>query len=346
MVHEIDPLRDPRWPDFLRRHRRASVFHTRGWLEAIRQSYGYQPAVLTTAGPGSHLENGLVFCRVRSWLTGRRLVSLPFSDHCEPLAESSEDLRDLLAGLEERARAEGCKYVEVRPASGSVGSEPVWHASADFYLHRLDLRPGADAVFRQFHKSCIQRKIRRAEAEGIEIRSERDPEAVKRFYTLVVHTRRRQGLPPQPRAWFDSVMKFLGESARILCAYKEGKPIAGILMLQYAKSLYYKYGASEAQFHKSGAMPRLFWEAIQDAIRRGLEEVDMGRSGCDASGLVTFKEHLGAVSSSLSYYRAPFSGPKAVARGEWPRRFAMMACSHMPDRCLMAFGAFAYRHIG
>lgn len=346
MVHQIDPLRDPRWPEFLRRHRCASVFHTRGWLEAVQQTYGYQPAVLTTTGPGSDLENGLVFCHVRSWLTGRRLVSLSFSDHCEPLVDSKEDLRDLLAGLQEHARAEDCKYVEIRPASGSVGVEPAWHASADFYLHRLDLRPGADVVFHQFHKNCIQRKIRRAEREGIEIRSERDPEAVKRFYTLVVHTRRRQGLPPQPKTWFESVMKCLGESARIRCAYKEGKPIAAILTLQYAKSLYYKYGASEAQFHKSGAMPRLFWQAIQDAIRSGLEELDMGRSGCDDSGLVTFKERLGAVRFPLSYYRAPVKAPKSVAQGEWLRRFAKMTFSHMPNRCLMACGAFAYRHIG
>jgi hypothetical protein len=34
----------------------------------------------------------LVFCRVRSWLTGRRSISLPFSDHCEPLVESHEAL--------------------------------------------------------------------------------------------------------------------------------------------------------------------------------------------------------------------------------------------------------------
>ena len=38
----------------------------------------------------------LCFAEMKSWLTGRRLVSLPFSDHCEPLVDSEEDL-DVMA---------------------------------------------------------------------------------------------------------------------------------------------------------------------------------------------------------------------------------------------------------
>ena len=40
--------------------------------------------------PDEPLENGFLFCRVESWLTGRRLVSLPFSDHCEPLCKGKK----------------------------------------------------------------------------------------------------------------------------------------------------------------------------------------------------------------------------------------------------------------
>jgi len=95
---EVDPsgsmyTRDtrlrPRPPDRLALGRlaesppRASVFHSRGWLEALKRTYGYEPIVLTTT-PDGPLSNGLVLCRVKTWLS-RRLVSLPFSDHCDPL---------------------------------------------------------------------------------------------------------------------------------------------------------------------------------------------------------------------------------------------------------------------
>ena len=38
-VYEIDPTTDERWDDFLQSHPEASIFHTRGWLEALRRTY-------------------------------------------------------------------------------------------------------------------------------------------------------------------------------------------------------------------------------------------------------------------------------------------------------------------
>jgi hypothetical protein len=345
MIFEIDPLTDPRWPEFLRAHPRASVFHTRGWLEAVRRTYGYKPAVLTTAQPNSDLVDGLVFCRVRSWLTGRRLVSFPFSDHCQPLVESAKDLACLISGLEERAKAEGCKYVELRPKSPLAAIQADFQNSQEFYLHRLDLRAGAGELFRHFHRDCIQRKIRRAEREEIEMEEGRDAEILRKFYTLVLQTRRRHGLPPQPIAWFRNLMKCLRESATIRCVCKHGQPIAAILTVQHGKTLYYKYGASDRRFHNLGAMPHLIWCAIQDAIRCGLEELDMGRSNCDNPGLLTFKEHWGAARSVLSYWRFPADAPQPASDNTWKRRLARSACRSMPDICLTTVGTLLYRHI-
>jgi lipid II:glycine glycyltransferase (peptidoglycan interpeptide bridge formation enzyme) len=165
------------------------------------------------------------------------------------------------------------------------------------------------------------------------------------FYHLVLQTRRRHGVPPQPTAWFRNLMDCLGETALIRCAHKAGRPIAGILTLQYGKSLYYKYGASDEHFHKSGAMPLLLWEAIQDAILHGLEELDMGRSDCDNIGLVTFKERWSATRSPLSYYRWPVDVGLSVSNSERKRRIARTLCGWMPDSLLEAVGTLAYRHI-
>src|ERR1700758_4552655 len=97
---QIDPIQDVRWADLVARHPMASVFHTVGWLKTLRRTYGYEPVGFTTSSPSGALKNGLVFCRVNSWLTGRRLVSLPFSDHCEPLCDSVQDLNFLIRYLQ------------------------------------------------------------------------------------------------------------------------------------------------------------------------------------------------------------------------------------------------------
>src|ERR1043166_4459298 len=90
-IFRIDPIHDPRWPTFVTKHPRASVFHTVEWLKALHDTYSYAPVVFTTTPPHNDLQNGIVFCHVRSWLTGQRMVSLPFSDYCEPLVDSPEE---------------------------------------------------------------------------------------------------------------------------------------------------------------------------------------------------------------------------------------------------------------
>src|ERR1700704_505888 len=82
-IYEIHPLDDPRWSELVGRHPFSSMFHSREWLHALHRTYGYQPIAFTTSQPGAKLQDAVLFCRVDSWLTGRRLVSLPFSDHCE-----------------------------------------------------------------------------------------------------------------------------------------------------------------------------------------------------------------------------------------------------------------------
>ena len=113
--YQLDPIQDPRWAHLVQTHCKASVFHTVAWLRALRRTYGYEPVAFTTSPPTSELKNGIVFCRVHSWLTGRRLVSLPFSDHCEPLCDSAEDVNFLIRYVQTALEHGDWKYLQVRP---------------------------------------------------------------------------------------------------------------------------------------------------------------------------------------------------------------------------------------
>ena len=100
----IDPLQDSRWQEFIARHPRASAFHTRNWLLALRNTYGHKPLAIVERSSTGNLQSAIVLCTVDSWITGRRLVSVPFADHCDPLIQNSADLESLLAALEETCR--------------------------------------------------------------------------------------------------------------------------------------------------------------------------------------------------------------------------------------------------
>ena len=69
-IYEIYPLGDQRWTSLVQGHPMSSVFHCTNWLSALQIAHGYDPVVVTTCPPGAPLTNGLVFCRIRSWLTG------------------------------------------------------------------------------------------------------------------------------------------------------------------------------------------------------------------------------------------------------------------------------------
>src|SRR6202161_895955 len=112
---QLDPTTDARWSRFVELHPKASVFHTVGWLQTLQHTYGYEPLAFTTSPPDTGLENGIAFCYITSWLTGRRLVSLPFSDHCEPLVDTADALDAMASALEQECRGRQWRYVEVRP---------------------------------------------------------------------------------------------------------------------------------------------------------------------------------------------------------------------------------------
>jgi CelD/BcsL family acetyltransferase involved in cellulose biosynthesis len=339
-VFVLDPLVDGRWDDLLARDTRASAFHSRGWLEGWRRTYGYEPIVLTTTESGP-LTNGLALCRVHT-LTSRWVVSLPFSDHCEPLIESPDDLPAMVGFLTEGVRRKRWNSIQMRPrcaAPTGLGR------SASYCLHTLDLTPPLGRILSSFHPSCTRRSIRRASREGLRYETGTSDRLLSSFYDLLRLTRRRHGLPPQPVNWFRNLVSSVGDGLRIHVASKDGTPVASMLTLFFKKTMVYKYGGSDARFHRLGSVPYLFWSAIQEAKAQGIEELDLGRSGLDQSGLTTFKDHLGATRQTLTYYTYPERFTVAAHDGPLAR-VARRIVRHLPDAAVDLAGRLFYRHLG
>lgn len=343
-LHKTDPLKDSRWELFVQQHPRASVFHTPGWLQALHRTYGYEPVMYTTSPPGTELTNGIVFCRVNGWLTRHRLVSLPFSDHCEPLVSGDEDLNEICAALKRKVEGENWKYIELRPLAAHPGGNTGFQKGREFYLHVLDLRASEEELFGRFHKKSVQKKIRRAEREALTCEEGRSESLLGKFYSLLLLTRRRHHLPPQPLDWFRNLIDCLGERLKISVVSKNGQPAASILTLRFKDCLVYKYGCSDSRFHNLGATALLLWRAIRDAKQAGVMYFDMGRSDCDNIGLLTFKEHWGGTRSLLSYWTYP-TGPSQAIATRWQMHIAKQIFARVPDRVLTVAGQLLYKHI-
>jgi hypothetical protein len=344
-ICKIDPIKDRRWTEFLSKHPEASIFHTSGWLEALQRTYGYTPVVFTTSPLEGELRNGIPFCGITTWLTGRRLVSLPFSDHCTPLVESSAELICMLKSLQQEVAEKKWNYVEIRARDLHLPGDAPFEKAKAYSLHKLDLRPNLDDLFRGLHKDCVQRKIRRAEREGLIYEEGREDSLLRKFYQLLLITRRKHGLAPQPAQWFRNLIACLGDRVKIRVASKDGRPIASILTLRHKRVLVYKYGCSDHRLNKLGGTQLLMWKAIQEAKNDQLHEFDMGRSDCDNPGLIAFKDRWGAARSTLFYLRYPLRNSQRIS-GAMQGNVTKYIFAHAPDSLLAATGSMLYKHMG
>jgi len=347
-VYEVDPLRDLRWQNLLQQHPDASVFHSVGWLDALRRTYGYEPVVFTTTPPTFVLENGLLFCRIRSWLTGNRIVSLPFSDHCAPLCDLEEELDSLICYSRTIRVHQKWKYLEVRPTNESFGNAAKkigFRSVAKYILHRIDLEPAANEIFQRLNKDSVQRRVRHAERLGVVEVCGKSQELLKDFYHLLIRTRARHTLPPQPFAWFRNLLNCMGDAADLRLAYFKNVPVAAVFVLHFKDTSYYKYGCSDERFHNLGGIPFLLWGAILKAKSLGSRSFDLGRTRADHHSLIRFKNHWSPVSGSLTYWTFPPS-PSLSLTADWRQRMVQHACACMPDRLLKLAGTLLYRHIG
>jgi hypothetical protein len=344
-IYVINPLLDRRWDDLIARHPRASVFHEPGWIAALTRTYGYTPFALTSSPPGYQLTNGVAFCLVSSWVTGTRVVSLPFADHCEPLLSDLSELSEFTKWLRTECDRRKWKYFELRPLSWSEAAGANLVHSQSCWLHTLRLEGTVEELFGRLHKDSIQRKIRRAEREGLVLKMGSSEELVTEFYRLMVMTRRRHYLPPQPRAWFRNLVESMGDKAQIRVARKNNVAIAAILTLRRGSSMVYKYGGSDKRFHNLGGMPFLFWRLIEECKSSGLAEIDFGRSDLDNPGLITFKDRFGTAKQLLTYYRYS----QLVHKERWTYRHAQsvrrVLCA-LPTFALSVTGRILYRHLG
>jgi hypothetical protein len=343
-VYEFDPLSDARWPDFLLTHHKASVFHSTNWLRTLVSTYRYKPAVLTTSAPGESLRNGLVFCRIKSRITGDRIVSLPFSDHCHPLAESTESLYAIFSHMRDLMDREAMNYIELRPF-GEPSVFPETFAKCARYLsHTVDLSGTPESLLGTFHKNCVQRRIRHAERQSITHESGNSEKLLTSFYRLLVITRQRHSLPPQSFRWFRNLATAFGESLCVHLASCNGRPVASILTLKYGLTTTYKYGGSDARFNHLAGMPLLLWKAMQQAMQEGARRFDLGRTDLNNHGLIRFKEHWGAQRAVLDYWRFP--GDAVYQPGDSLGRLMRRVVAIAPEWSLILAGKIIYPHIG
>lgn len=336
----LDPVNDPRWARLVACSPAARIYHHPAWLALIAGSYGYRLAApVVVAGNGEPIA-GLPMALVASRLTGRRLVALPFSDCCAPLlAEGAPaDALQMLARGVEAERARRGIALEVRAAFPQLATP------AERYLaHCVDLRAGIAAVEQRW-SSQVRRNVRKAERMGVTVQRADDVPALDVFYGLLLLTRRRLGVPTQPRAFIRGLSRVFARGLGFVATARfEGRAVAAAVFLRSGRVMTYKYGASDIGFQHVRPSNLMFAQVIRDACEANVETLDLGRTDFGQDGLAAFKRAMGATETALAYtYRGTQPGQGRSAG----LRIAAPVIRRSPPAVGRALGELLYRHAG
>jgi CelD/BcsL family acetyltransferase involved in cellulose biosynthesis len=336
-------LDDPRWCSFVGARSEATPFHHPAWAELLEATYGYRPFALVVTDEAGGLVAGAPFVEVRSVTRRRHWISLPFTDECQPLAIDSASGRAFacaLAQAQSHLRAPG---LQVRGMLDGFG----WRTGADAVIHELDLTVDIAHMHARFRRSGVIRNIARAEREGVTVRRATDLRDLDAFYALHTRTRRRQGVPVQPRRFFDLLWSRLAETglASILLAdVGQREAVAGALFLASGGSTIYKFGASDVGSWPVRPNHLILWTAIQEACARGDRRFDFGRTDLGNRGLRDFKSSWGADERPLRY--STLAPAAAVGREGVAARALGAAIRKGPSWVCRGAGEALYRYAG
>ncbi|MBX2992032.1 MAG: GNAT family N-acetyltransferase [Bacteroidetes bacterium] len=340
-LHILDPTSSTEWMSFVNRHPDARIFHHPAWMRLIRDSYGY-PMFAVCLTLGGEIVAGIPFADVHSSFTGKRWISLPFSDHCPPLLPPNDPcaLSRLIEFLKQRS---GSKSHRIEIHSNVAASGQIFRVG-EFVQHILQLNRPADELFTKFEKRTTQRSIRIAEKSRIVVRECKTSEDFEAFYALHWKTRRRLGVPVQPKSLFIGLWHHVLQPGLGYClvAHKNERPVAGGVFLKFNNTIAFKYSASDDAYKASCPSHAFLWEGIKRGIADGCTTLDFGRTDKGNCGLRRFKNNWGATEEELIYTAITDRPP--THRSPMLDKILRQVIRHSPQIVCRAAGEVLYKH--
>ena len=352
-IELIEQIDDAQWDEFVARHERGWLTHTTSWQDALETSFGHiqgQRFAVVDSKDGEILA-GIPVYTVNSFLTGKRMVSIPFATMCDPLTTSQNYLEMLIKHIIGMQNQQRCRYLELRSSFANEGLKNTQLTEHLFFVqHYLKLDVPPEALFKTFHRTCTRQRINRAKKSDLQLLRGESERELKIFYTLYTAARKRLALPPMPYHFLRNLWSTFAPKNQIevLVALKDQVPIAAIITFTFNRRVSIEFAASDDHYWKVSPNHFLFWEAIQSAHAQGAEVVDFGRTSPNNASLMDFKRRWGTQTAVMPQYYYPAERvPQPEDEGmSLQHKLVQYLCRKAPISMLPTIGKFCYRHLG
>jgi CelD/BcsL family acetyltransferase involved in cellulose biosynthesis len=297
-IATVDPITDVRWNALLSLEA-AGLFHSPPWLRALSVTYSFKMQAHVATDAANVVRGGVAFCEMAD-VFGRRVVSSPFCDTCDPLLESSQWWPTLFACLQKHELPVYLRCVEDHTAQGDPRVTVIKRAR----WHTLQVNGDIDAVWDGL-EGPARRAIRKARRGDVTVRLLEGADSPAKFHRLHVALRKRKyRLLAQPLSFFEAVKECFEkiDGWFPMGAFVDGQLVAATIYLRWGDTLYYKFNASGDSLE---LRPNnlLVWAGIELAQSLGCRKLDLGPSDDDQRGLIRFKQQFGAREREVRFLR-------------------------------------------
>lgn len=346
-VAVLDASHDESIRGFLEASASATIYHTPEWRDALVATYGYQPLYLGYLD-GAGLAGLMPMMYVKSWLTGRRLVSLPFANTCGPIGPPA-GLDAMLGKALDLRRDLGAKAVEVRTQANLNPLEDSRFARLSYFVTSIvNLDADPDKVWRGFKDRNVRTEVRQAAKKGIEVRDAVGEDDLRQFYRLFAGLRLRHGVPPQSYRFFGNLWKHLWPRyLHLLVATHQDRHVASLITLGYGSTLCAAYIGSDPAYRSYRVHQILFWKAMEMGCLKGFKSFDFLRTPKNAPELRYFKDRWNAHEVDLEYLYHPLvCGTASTIEESLKYRVMTSVLKRAPNLVGRSLGRLLYRHLG
>jgi Acetyltransferase (GNAT) domain len=296
----------------------ATLYHGERWLEVLRRTYGFDIVVASVRARGEIVAACLLASSKGPFRA--RLIGLPFSDLCPPLALNALARSALMAVLAENAN-QGSS-IEIRGIDAPGPWQVVWR----FENWERGLGTPVPEKARATAKN-FRRNVSKSLNAGVCVDRGSTPEHMERFITLHRAARRRAGLPAQPQRFFENIRTVFGpiDDLKVWIATLNGTDLAAAVTLRERDRIYYKWSARALR--EQLGTGHLLVSRMIEYYAEDAAALDLGRADTRNAGLARFKRECGATAIPDPYSflpRAPrqpsievLTGARAAAARVW-----------------------------
>lgn len=346
----VDPLTDPRWDAFVRKHSRANAYHLAAWAGILRASYGYRPHYLEAQDPrGGRLLGVLPLVSASGIVFGRRWSSMPVAWTAGPLGADSGVERVLLAEAMRLARADRARKAVIRSSAGGLEAgvpgvraeiyDPVWILDLPDTITELEDRWRTD--------NHLWRNLRKAGRAGLTVRQGSSEADLDAFYRVYLRTMRKLRSLPRRRRQLSLTRQALGDAFKLFLVEHAGEVVAGAVLHAFGGTAELIYSASDERQLRLRPNHALYRASIGWAVENDFGKYDFGGAG-EGTGLADFKRQWGASPHSIYVYgwSARDGEGVAAARHEVPSGGVVgEVWRRAPLAGVQLAGALAYRYL-